>query len=476
MSVLLLVPMGVAEATLQHRAFADSVWLGAQRQANLTAAEIRLGGLRRDAVRPRVPGITLIQVVGRGHRVIASSVEARGMTAMATVWPSARDPELDVRSVGPHHERLRVSAVRVQSTPDSPVVYAGEPANPAPPAISDLLVALQAGVLIGLAVWAAWKITGRTLRPVRSLHAELAAINGDDRVTRVSEPRTRDEIGGLARAINGTLYRLEQARLRTQQTLDQQRQFAADASHELRTPLAGLRAELESAQLFPDDTDLRRTVDGALHDVDRLQVIVSDLLLLARLDADTPPALEKIDLPELVRTEVARRPDLIPVRLDLGDTGRRILVAGLRTQLGRILTNLLDNAQRHAEHEVAVQVRRVGDGVELRVLDDGEGVGEADRERIFERFTRLDTARGRDQGGSGLGLAIARGLAVAHRGGLHAEDRPDGRTGACFALRLPAATADPDEQGQVPSANTLSTTRAEALPSSSGQNRATKAS
>ncbi|MGH3743061.1 MAG: hypothetical protein ACRDT1_17265, partial [Micromonosporaceae bacterium] len=168
-SVLLLVPMGVAEATLQHRAFADSVWLGAQRQANLTAAEIRLGGLRRDAVRPRVPGITLIQVVGRGHHVIASSVAARGMTAMATVWPSAQDPELDVRSTGPHHERLRISAVRVQSTSGSPVVYAGQPDRSAPPGVSDLLFALQAGLLIGLAVWAAWKITGWTLRPVQSI-------------------------------------------------------------------------------------------------------------------------------------------------------------------------------------------------------------------------------------------------------------------------------------------------------------------
>lgn len=375
-----------------------------------------------------------------------------------------------MQSTGPHRERLRVAAVRVQATPDSLVVHAGEPASAAPPGISDLLVALQAGLLIGLAVWATWKITGWTLRPVQAIRVELATINGDDRVTRVSEPGTRDEIGGLARAINGTLCRLEEAGLRTQQALDEQRQFAADASHELRTPLAGLRAELEEAQLYPDDTDLRGTIDGALHDVDRLQSIITDLLLLAGLSAEAPRLLEEVDLPELVRTEVARRADLIPVRLDIdGDHG--LTVAGVRTQLGRILTNLLDNAQRHAEHAVLVQARRAGGGAELVVMDDGEGVAEADRERIFQRFTRLDAARSRDQGGTGLGLAIARGLAQAHRGGLYVEDRSDGETGACFVLRLPAAAA-----GQGVPANTRSTTRAAALPSSNGQKRATNAS
>jgi Fe2+ or Zn2+ uptake regulation protein len=155
-SVLLLVPMGVAEGTLQHRAFADSVWLGAQRQAELTAAEIRVGGLNRAAVAPRVPGITLIQVVGRGHRVIAASAGARGMAAMSKVWPSPQDPQVDVQAnTGPHHERLRVSAARVLYTSGSPVVYAAEPDGSPPPEVSDLLVALQAALLIGLAVWAA---------------------------------------------------------------------------------------------------------------------------------------------------------------------------------------------------------------------------------------------------------------------------------------------------------------------------------
>jgi signal transduction histidine kinase len=300
---------------------------------------------------------------------------------------------------------------------------------------------------------------------VNALRSELAAINGDDRCTRVTEPAAQDEIGGLIRTVNGTLGRLDQARQRTEQTLDRQRQFAADASHELRTPLAGLRAELEEAQLHPDVTDLREVVDRALGDVDRLQLIISDLLLLAGLGATGSRDMEEIDLPDLVRFVVSRRADRIPVRLDLEPSS---IVTGVHTQIGRLLTNLLDNAQRHAEHTVRVRLRRAGDNAELAVIDDGAGIAAADRERIFERFTRLDAARGRDQGGTGLGLAIARDIAHTHQGSLDVQESPGGGTGACFVLRLPL------RQGV--SGKTRSTTRAEALPSSSGQNRDTKAS
>lgn len=112
-------------------------------------------------------------------------------------------------------------------------------------------------------------------------------------------------------------------------------------------------------------------------------------------------------------------------------------VAGSRGQLGRVLANLLDNAQRHAGSAVTVAVRRDGERAVVEVADDGDGVPEADRERIFERFVRLDAARSRDDGGAGLGLAIARDVAVRHGGTLTVRDAPAG--GALFALRLPLA-------------------------------------
>jgi signal transduction histidine kinase len=220
----------------------------------------------------------------------------------------------------------------------------------------------------------------------------------------------------------------------TERMLAQQRQFAADASHELRTPLAGLRAQLEEARLHPDQTDLPELLDAALRDVDRLEAITEDLLLLARVAAEAPAEREPVDLAETVRAEVSRRAGGLDMRLRL-EPGVTVNANG--SQIGRLLANLLDNAQRHAKHTVEVRVRRAGAFAELAVTDDGAGVAVPDRERIFGRFTRLDTARSRDCGGTGLGLAIAHDIAQTHQGSLRVEDTSG--NGACFVLRLPLA-------------------------------------
>lgn len=317
---------------------------------------------------------------------------------------------------------------------DSHVVYAGAPASSViSGGLFPVLFTVLVAVLVLFATWATRRTTGRMLRPVNEIRAELAAININDLSTRVSEPSGNGEIVRLAGTINNTLQRLENAKEQLQRSLDQQRQFAADASHELRTPLAGLRTELEEAQLHPDDTDLRDLLDRTLNDVDRLQAIITDLLLLAGIDGKAPMAFEEIDLAELVRTDLPRRVgDSHPVRTQLESNVR---VDAVRIQISRVLANLLDNAQRHATHTVRIQLRRNGTSAELTTTDDGEGIAENDRERIFQRFTRLDAARTRDQGGTGLGLALARDIAYSHNGTLHAEDPPHG--GARFVLRLP---------------------------------------
>ncbi|MEV6984938.1 HAMP domain-containing sensor histidine kinase [Sphaerisporangium sp. NPDC051017] len=217
--------------------------------------------------------------------------------------------------------------------------------------------------------------------------------------------------------------------------LQQQRQFIADASHELCTPVAGLRAQLEEAQMHPDETDLPTLLASALRDVDRLQAIVTDLLLLARLKGQVAER-ETVDLAELVRWQLSARDERHIARLTAAPG---VTVSCVPHQIARLVNALLDNAHRHAADTVWIEVRGNGTSAELIVADDGAGITPTDRERVFEPFARLDSARSRDLGGTGLGLAIARDIAHAHQGTLDVEDSEGG---ACFVLRLPAFHED----------------------------------
>lgn len=450
LAMLLLVPSGVLASVVARQELTNAGWLDARRAAGLMAAADRVGRLTSPVVTSSVPGIDLVQVVGPDHRVIASSPRARGLPPLTTLRPSPQDPQKDVQTcANPRLGCVRVSAVRVNPDPRSNVVYAGEQVRSVISAgVFDALFAIQVAVLISLAIWATWKITGRTLRPVETIRAELAATNVNDLSSRVPEPTGDDEIARLARTVNSTLERLENAKGRMEQVLAQQRQFASDASHELRTPVAGLRAQLEEARMHPEDTDLNELLDRALSDVDRLQAILTDLLLLAKIGGGTPNAMEDVDLADTARMEVSRRTDRLPVRLRLASG---VVVKAVDTQIARVLTNLLDNAQRHAKRLVLIQVRRDGEHAELVVADDGDGIAEADRERIFERFTRLDASRCRDRGGTGLGLAIVRDIVRAHGGTIQVGASQAG--GARFVVRLPlAGVPDGDIARPAPSA------------------------
>ncbi|MCE6996552.1 HAMP domain-containing histidine kinase [Saccharothrix sp. S26] len=284
--------------------------------------------------------------------------------------------------------------------------------------------------LTALFAFVVWFATGRVLRPVQAIRRELADITGHDLARRVPVPGTRNEIARLAVTVNATLDRLQAA-------VEENRRFVADASHELRSPIAALRAELEIAHAHPDLTDWRAVVDGALRDTYRLQQLAGDLLLLARLDhAPAAASDDVVDLVELVRTETARRGDRVPA-LDLGD--RPVRVRGSRPLLARLLANLLDNAERHAADRVTVRLTEADGVAWLHVVDDGPGIPPEDRERVFERFTRLDDARTRETGGTGLGLPIARRIARLHRGALDVADAPD-HGGACLTATLPVVS------------------------------------
>ncbi|MEQ4721678.1 HAMP domain-containing sensor histidine kinase [Nonomuraea sp. B19D2] len=211
-----------------------------------------------------------------------------------------------------------------------------------------------------------------------------------------------------------------------------QRQFAADASHELRTPLTGLRLRLEEARIYPEQIDLCELVHHALRQVDRIQDIISELLVLARLDVGADDVPVVIDLADFVKDEVGKRTDGLPIHLNLE---QGLIVDGMMGDLARLLSNLLDKAQQHTRSAVRVTVRGEEDEVVVIVDDDGPGIPAEERDRVFGRFSRTDSARGRELGGAGLGLAIAQGIAHAHNGTLTARASDMG--GAQLMLRLP---------------------------------------
>ncbi|MGW1291935.1 ATP-binding protein [Streptomyces sp. NPDC002533] len=346
---------------------------------------------------------------------------------------SSDDPEFTdgTATVGRTTADYRFAAVEA-TTPDGVTltVYAGAPLAAEQEAVNTVRGAMLTGLPVLLVVVAGvtWLVTRRALRPVEGIRREMAAITAsEDLARRVPEPGSRDEIAALARTTNETLTVLEAS-------VERQRRFVADASHELRSPIASLRTQLEVAEAHPELLDL----PGAVADTVRLQVLAADLLLLARLDAGEKPGSATVELGALVREEVSQRTgDRIAVAVEVPEGGA-FEVNGSRGQLARVIGNLLDNAQRHADGRVAVSVAADGRGVRVEVRDDGAGVPEDERERIFERFVRLDDARSRDDGGAGLGLAIARDVAARHGGTLTVHRADEG--GAAFRLWLPRPT------------------------------------
>ncbi|MEZ0070981.1 signal transduction histidine kinase [Planotetraspora sp. GP83] len=285
-------------------------------------------------------------------------------------------------------------------------------------------VCVVEGIAVIVLAALVWKVTRRTRRLVKGIYTQLSEINDSDRHDHVSLPPGQDEIVQLTHSVNKTLDQCER-----------ERQFSSDVCHELRTPLAGLRLEVEEARLHPDHTDYDLLLSRVLGNLDRVEAIIADMLVLARTRSGQDADPELFDLAEVVKEVVSGRVDRLPVSVRLVSG---VVVCGVREHLCRVLTNLLDNAQRHAGSAVEVEIIRGRDGfAELLVSDDGNGIPERDRERVFERFTRLEEGRRRDGKGTGLGLALVMDVARAHSGSIHVEDAHLG--GARFVFRLPLA-------------------------------------
>ncbi|KDN20390.1 sensor histidine kinase [Amycolatopsis rifamycinica] len=283
-----------------------------------------------------------------------------------------------------------------------------------------------AALLIGAVAWFAVR---RSLRAVGAIRAEVDGIRARDLGRRVPVPDSGDEITELAVTMNEMLARLDRS-------VQRQSQFTADASHELRTPLASMRTQLEVQLAHPDRLDWRRSFENAVLDVSRLETLAGDLLLLSKLDAGRPARITRVALADLVREHVAARlpRDGVDVRTEIH---AHPVVQGHAGRLERVLRNLADNAERHAKNRVTITLAETGGQAVLTVRDDGPGIPPDQRERVFDRFVRLDDDRAReDDGGSGLGLAIAADIARTHGGTLRVADST---SGACLELRVPLA-------------------------------------
>lgn len=430
-ALVVLVSFGVvaaAVAAVLYRQLLADVDAAAQRRARDVVT-----GLQQDPVGELDSGllatdtqIVAVQVLDSSGAVVRASA-GTPMTPM-TGWGTGSQ-HADESGDGEGEYGVRVSREAGAGPGRDYTVLVGAASGAAISTVKDLGLLLAAAMpfVVAGAAAATFVLVRRSLRSVEVIRAEVADISAHDLSGRVPVPAHRDEISALAATMNDMLARIESGQAA-------QRRFVGDASHELRSPLATIISAVEVGLAHPELPQAQLARDMVLPEAQRMQALIDDLLLLARSDErGIVVRREDVDLDDLAAHEVARleRDGVPAVRADLSPAQ----VVGDRSALGRVLRNLVDNAVRHARStvEIAVWVQD-GSGC-MSVADDGPGIAPADRDRVFERFVRLDTDRSRAAGGSGLGLAIVAEIVAAHQGRVTVGDRPGGGTVITVYLR-----------------------------------------
>ncbi|HEY0215757.1 MAG TPA: HAMP domain-containing sensor histidine kinase [Cellulomonas sp.] len=391
----------------------------------------------------------LVQVLDGGGDVVAASATARGLTSLGDVSGDRvsvheRDDDGDPEDRAEEDVDAQVF-VLARADVDDDAPYAGggtvvvgrslAGAQTVSFAVTVLLLVGVPGVL-ALVAGTTWWLVGRALRPVEQMRERADAISHTTLGVRLPEPGGDDEVARLARTLNSMLDRLDTSTIA-------RRRFVSDASHELRSPIAVVRQNADLVLTYPGRVDAAELTRGILAEAERMQHLVDGLLLLARSDEQRLRVTRsgEVDLDDLLLAEAGRLHATTALRVDTsGVTATPVLGDG--ALLGQVVRNLVDNAGRHARTRVAVSCRaedpREGGGAMIDVDDDGAGIPPADRERVFDRFVRLDDARARDAGGSGLGLAIVREIVGLHHGTVQVLDAPGG--GARLRVVLPVGT------------------------------------
>lgn len=417
-------------ATLQQRSLTGSLSARVKQQADIVAITVRDEGPHAIRLADTDRPMKAVVLSGTGHLIAAQPGDVTRPLSSDRPTTSHK-VEQNARYwwwPGDVHEPLVVSRA-VDTRSGRYIVQVSSSQEQQHEAVSTVVKLLLLGtpLLALLSAALAWLVAGRTLAPVDRMRSEVDAIEGRRLDARVDVPDQDDEIAALARTLNRMLDRLESSQ-------ERQRRFVADASHELRSPLTTLQAAADLTSMDPagEWPEIAPTVQLELH---RMNALIGDLLLLARIEEDrSASAAVDLDVDELAQAEVGRwRADASVTVRRAGDPTR---ARAPESVVERILRNLVDNGIRHARDEVVVTTSAGPDGTAVvTVDDDGHGIDPADRDRVFDRFVRLDEGRSRDEGGFGLGLAIVRGLARSVGGDVRAGGSPQG--GARFTVTLP---------------------------------------
>lgn len=427
-AALVLVSLAVTAVALvaaQRHTLVESVDEALERQGSAVAKQLDDRSLP-DVLAGQGDDDAFTQVIDASGRIVAQTTTSPGRLDLAL--PGRDGPVFQSVHVASAEGEYRVMSVRHAGV----VIHTATPLDDVNDSVSTLIrglsVAMPAVAL--LLAGLVWMMVGRVLSPVEQIRRQVAEISGSSLDRRVPEPATRDEVARLAQTMNLMLGRLEASAAR-------QQRFVADASHELRSPLARMRAELEVDMAQPDSANHAATRQSMLDETESLQRLVDDLLLLAKSDGDGALGRrEAVDLDDVVMREVRRLRDTGGWSIDSSSVSAA-QVMGDPTHLARFVRNLLENARQHGGPAVSVSLVERGGQAVLTVSDDGAGIPDDLRERVFERFTRADGARVRTGHSSGLGLAISREI-VTSMGGSIALD-PAHRPGASFVVRLPLA-------------------------------------
>lgn len=396
-----------------------SIRAGAER-----AAEVRLEEVssRVESAGPQVVDDLdddLVVVLSADGGVLAASEDAAGVP-----WEPLDDPQ--VRTID--DEPVLVVSDEID---DGATVLVGVSLEEDRATLATVagLLTLAVPALVLLVALLTWWVVGRALGPVTRIRENVDAITAERLDRRVPVPDSGDEIATLAVTMNGMLDRLDAS-------ASAQRRFVSDASHELRSPLAAIRQHAELATAHPGATSVDQLAEVVREEGLRLQSLVDALLLLSRLDEGQGTAPQDIDLDDIALAEASRLRSL-DLEVDASGVGAA-RVHGDPRLIGQLVRNLTDNAARHSRGRVAIAVTERDGRAVLTVDDDGAGIPAAERERVFERFVRLDDARARDAGGSGLGLSIVRAVAEAGHGSVSVSESRWG--GARFEVTLPSAS------------------------------------